>query len=173
MEDLLGGFQEQYKISCRSSLISRPHSLMKNSGWRVFSLILRPLTPLRWGLGMRPVTACHAESAVSILNRPHTHPHAQELCANPKFFSGGASRFDVSQGMLGDCWLVAAIASLTQDPMLLNKVSSAGRVLPSSWSFVGSLRCLILVSLILGSPTCQQVMESNLKACLVRELIVI
>ena len=37
-------------------------------------------------------------------------------------FTGGASRFDVAQGILGDCWLVAAIASLTQDKILLNKV---------------------------------------------------
>jgi len=57
----------------------------------------------------------------------HTHTHTQELCAKPKFFSGGASRFDVSQGMLGDCWLVAAIASLTQDPMLLNQVQPSDR----------------------------------------------
>ena len=41
----------------------------------------------------------------------------------PKMYTGGASRFDVEQGMLGDCWLVAAIASLTQDKMMLQKAS--------------------------------------------------
>lgn len=44
--------------------------------------------------------------------------------SQPKMFTGGASRFDVAQGMLGDCWLVAAIASLTQDRILLEKVKS-------------------------------------------------
>ena len=53
----------------------------------------------------------------------------QDICTNPKFYTGGASRFDVSQGMLGDCWLVAAIASLTQDRILLNKVNIASVVL--------------------------------------------
>ena len=42
--------------------------------------------------------------------------------SSPKLFTGGASRFDVSQGILGDCWLVAAIASLTQDNILLRQV---------------------------------------------------
>ena len=46
----------------------------------------------------------------------------QDICKDPKFFTGGASRFDVSQGILGDCWLVAAIASLTQDAYLLKQV---------------------------------------------------
>jgi hypothetical protein len=50
-----------------------------------------------------------------------------DICTNPKFYTGGASRFDVSQGMLGDCWLVAAIASLTQDRILLNKVIPEGQ----------------------------------------------
>ena len=40
----------------------------------------------------------------------------------PQLFTGGASRFDVSQGMLGDCWLVAAIACLTQEDLLLKNV---------------------------------------------------
>ena len=49
---------------------------------------------------------------------------SQELVKDPKLFTGGASRFDVKQGMLGDCWLVAAIASLTQDKRLLQNVSN-------------------------------------------------
>ncbi|XP_064392675.1 calpain-9-like [Halichondria panicea] len=45
-----------------------------------------------------------------------------DFCKDPQLFSGGADRFDVKQGMLGDCWLVSAIASLTQDSLLLNRV---------------------------------------------------
>ncbi|ENN70897.1 hypothetical protein YQE_12302, partial [Dendroctonus ponderosae] len=39
--------------------------------------------------------------------RPH------EICDNPQFFVEGYSRFDVQQGELGDCWLLAAAANLT------------------------------------------------------------
>ncbi len=37
-------------------------------------------------------------------------------------FVGGASRFDVSQGMLGDCWFLAAIGALTQEAQMMAKV---------------------------------------------------
>ena len=49
-------------------------------------------------------------------------PPAQDICKDPQLFYGGANRFDVKQGMLGDCWLVSAIASITQDSLLLKKV---------------------------------------------------
>uniref|UniRef100_A0A674MUB8 Calpain 2, (m/II) large subunit b n=1 Tax=Takifugu rubripes TaxID=31033 RepID=A0A674MUB8_TAKRU len=52
-----------------------------------------------------------------------------ELVSNPEFIMGGATRTDICQGALGDCWLLAAIASLT-----LNEYVMA-RVVPSDQGF--------------------------------------
>lgn len=47
---------------------------------------------------------------------------AAELADDPAFIAGGASRFDVIQGELGDCWLLAAIANLTLNDKLFHRV---------------------------------------------------
>ncbi|XP_074846009.1 calpain-8-like [Carettochelys insculpta] len=52
-----------------------------------------------------------------------------EFCANPQFIVGGATRTDIRQGALGDCWLLAAIASLTLDQEILH------RIVPKDQSF--------------------------------------
>lgn len=45
-----------------------------------------------------------------------------EIADNPQFFVEGYSRFDVQQGELGDCWLLAAVANLAMHPHLFHQV---------------------------------------------------
>lgn len=45
-----------------------------------------------------------------------------EICDDPNLFVEGFSRFDVQQGELGDCWLLAAMANLTLNKRVFHQV---------------------------------------------------
>uniref|UniRef100_A0A4D5R9T0 Calpain B n=1 Tax=Scolopendra viridis TaxID=118503 RepID=A0A4D5R9T0_SCOVI len=62
--------------------------------------------------------------------RPFEWKRPSELVDDPHLFVEGASRFDVIQGELGDCWLLAAVANLTLYPQIFHKV------VPDDQSFV-------------------------------------
>ncbi|KAM9792270.1 calpain-2 catalytic subunit-like [Neosynchiropus ocellatus] len=51
-----------------------------------------------------------------------TWKRPSELVRNPEFIMGGATRTDICQGALGDCWLLAAIASLTLNEYVMARV---------------------------------------------------
>uniref|UniRef100_A0A3P9MR01 calpain-2 n=1 Tax=Oryzias latipes TaxID=8090 RepID=A0A3P9MR01_ORYLA len=58
----------------------------------------------------------------SAKTRGVTWKRPKELVSNPEFILGGATRTDICQGALGDCWLLAAIASLTLNEFVMARV---------------------------------------------------
>ncbi|XP_059608759.1 calpain-B isoform X4 [Phlebotomus argentipes] len=73
-----------------------------------------------------------ADSSLQFSRRPDRYVQwlrPMEIADDAQFFVEGYSRFDVQQGELGDCWLLAAAANLTQDPKLFF------RVVPEDQSF--------------------------------------
>lgn len=66
-----------------------------------------------------------------------------EICEDPKFFVEGYSRFDVQQGELGDCWLLAAAANLTQANNLFFRVIPDDNDFEENYAGIFHFRCVV------------------------------
>ncbi|XP_051977572.1 calpain-2 catalytic subunit-like [Xyrauchen texanus] len=86
------------------------------------TLFLDPTFPAApESLGFKELGASSYKTRGIVWKRPG------ELCSKPQFIIGGATRTDICQGALGDCWLLAAIASLTLNEDVLARVVPDGQ----------------------------------------------
>ncbi|XP_047435245.1 calpain-8 isoform X2 [Mugil cephalus] len=93
------------------------------------SLFCDPTFPAGWNsLGYNQLGRYSSKTIGVEWKRP------TELCSDPQFIIDGANRTDICQGALGDCWLLAAIASLTLDPQILNRVVPPGQSFTSHYA---------------------------------------
>uniref|UniRef100_A0A4W6DNL7 Calpain-2 catalytic subunit n=1 Tax=Lates calcarifer TaxID=8187 RepID=A0A4W6DNL7_LATCA len=89
---------------------------------RTGSLFCDPTFPTTWdSLGYNQLGRYSSKTIGVEWKRP------TELCSDPQFIIDGAKRTDICQGALGDCWLLAAIASLTLNEEVLARVVPHGQ----------------------------------------------
>ena len=56
-----------------------------------------------------------------------------QIFENPKFFADRPNSSDIKQGLLGDCWFLSALATMSTSPSLIEKLCVAVRHTPR-WS---------------------------------------
>lgn len=76
---------------------------------------------------------------------PYKWLRPPEICKNPRFFVDGFSRFDVRQGILGDCWLLAAAANLTEDQNLFSRVVCVDNSFVNMYAGIFHFRCVLVL----------------------------
>ena len=57
-----------------------------------------------------------------------------DLCASPHLYVDGATRHDINQGELGNCWLLAAFSSLTDHRTKLEAVLPPGQSFTNNYA---------------------------------------
>ncbi|RYO77665.1 hypothetical protein DL762_005728 [Monosporascus cannonballus] len=80
---------------------------------------------LKWGKRDTLETLCNTREKQQSSFRPRSVKRVVDIFDDPKFYIDGPSANDVRQGRDGDCWLLAALCTLSNKPSLIERVCVA------------------------------------------------
>ncbi|KAI1204284.1 cysteine proteinase [Annulohypoxylon truncatum] len=80
---------------------------------------------LKWGSRDTLESLCNVEEKSSSDFRPKSVKRVVDIFDDPKFYIEGPTANDVRQGRDGDCWLLAALCTLSNKPSLIERVCVA------------------------------------------------
>lgn len=88
---------------------------------------------LRWG---NPPDCLMGLADVNTELKPMSVKRVEDIFDEPQFFVDGATATDVRQGKEGDCWLMAALCTLSNKPQLIDRVCVARNEKVGVYGFV-------------------------------------
>lgn len=80
---------------------------------------------LKWGSRDTLESLCNTKEKPDSDFKPKSVKRVVDIFDNPKFYIEGPTANDVRQGRDGDCWLLAALCTLSNKPSLIEKVCVA------------------------------------------------
>ncbi|KAI1642724.1 cysteine proteinase [Daldinia loculata] len=80
---------------------------------------------LKWGSRDTLESLCNTKEKADSLFKPKSVKRVVDIFDDPKFYIEGPTANDVRQGRDGDCWLLAALCTLSNKPSLIEKVCVA------------------------------------------------
>ncbi|KAI1336482.1 cysteine proteinase [Xylariaceae sp. FL0016] len=91
---------------------------------------------LKWGTRDTLELLCNTKEKQDSGFRPKSVKRAADIFDEPKFYIDGPTANDVRQGRDGDCWLLAALCTLSNKPSLIEKVCVARDEMVGVYGFV-------------------------------------
>ncbi|RYP90060.1 hypothetical protein DL770_003840 [Monosporascus sp. CRB-9-2] len=91
---------------------------------------------LKWGNRDTLETLCNTRKKPESSFRPRSVKRVVDIFDDPKFYIDGPSANDVRQGRDGDCWLLAALCTLSNKPSLIERVCVARNEAVGVYGFV-------------------------------------
>ncbi|RYP03722.1 hypothetical protein DL764_004946 [Monosporascus ibericus] len=91
---------------------------------------------LKWGKRDTLETLCNTREKRESSFRPRSVKRVVDIFDDPKFYIDGPSANDVRQGRDGDCWLLAALCTLSNKPSLIERVCVAQHEAVGVYGFV-------------------------------------